>query len=94
MELNKKDIEHLANLSALEFDEARLEEFKNEFNAIIGFVEKISNADVDNDELEYKTIDFEDLREDVIKSSISQDKVLKNAPSKKQGGFAVPLMME
>lgn len=93
MELNIEDIRHLADLSALEFTDKELENFKNEFNNILKFVDKINSADVP-DELEYKEIKVSELRVDEPRQPLSQAEVLTNAQSKKFGGFAVPLMME
>ncbi|MGN1227253.1 MAG: Asp-tRNA(Asn)/Glu-tRNA(Gln) amidotransferase subunit GatC [Christensenellales bacterium] len=93
MKLEIEDIKHLANLSALEFDEDRLEKFKDEFNSILGFVDQISNAEVDG-EIEYSPIDVEQLRDDEVRESYPQEKILMNAPKQKMGCFAVPLMME
>ena len=93
MSLEIEDIKHLANLSALEFEESELENFKNEFNSILTFVDQIKNADVEGD-LEYMPIDVEELREDEAKESFSNEEILTNAPKKKMGCFAVPLMME
>ncbi|MBQ8749804.1 MAG: Asp-tRNA(Asn)/Glu-tRNA(Gln) amidotransferase subunit GatC [Clostridia bacterium] len=93
MKLEIEDIKHLANLSALEFEEERLEKFKDEFNSILGFVDQISSADVDGD-LEYSPVDVEELREDKVRESFAQEKILENAPKQKMGCFAVPLMME
>lgn len=93
MSLEIEDIKHLANLSALEFEESELENFKNEFNSILTFVDQIKNADVDGD-LEYTPIDVEELREDEAKESFPNEEILTNAPKKKMGCFAVPLMME
>jgi len=94
MKLETSDIKHLATLSALEFSDDRIEGFKNEFNQIIDLVEKISNADVASEKIEYNPIPVDMLREDEVRESFSQDQVLQNAPSKKMGSFSVPLMME
>lgn len=93
MELNTADIRHLADLSALEFTDKELEQFKDEFNSILKFVDKINSANV-SDELEYKEIKVSELRADEPKQPLSQSEALTNAQSKKFGGFAVPLMME
>ena len=93
MKLEIEDIKHLAELSALEFSDDRLESFKDEFKNILKFVDQISNADVDG-EIEYQPIDVEELRDDVAVDSYPQEKILENAPKQKMGCFAVPLMME
>ena len=93
MKLEIEDIKHLADLSALEFSEERLESFKDEFNNILKFVDQISSAEVAG-EIKYEPIDVEELREDEVVTSYEQSKILENAPKQKMGSFAVPLMME
>ena len=93
MEISKENIVHLANHSALEFTDEEIDNFQKEFNQILTFVNQIENAHVDGD-IEYNTHDFADLREDEAKEGLSQEEVLLNAPNKKLGSFAVPLMME
>ena len=91
--MEKIDIDHLANLSALEISEEQKATFEKEFEGIMGLVEKINNAEVTN-EIEYEPIDVSELRDDVAEVGLTQEEVLTNAPDKKQGCFAVPLMME
>ena len=91
--MEKIDIDHLANLSALEISEEQRATFEKEFEGIMGLVEKINNAEVTND-IEYEPIDVSELRDDVAEVGLTQEEVLTNAPDKKQGCFAVPLMME
>ncbi len=91
--MGKIDIDHLANLSALEISEEQKAIFEKEFEGIMGLVEKINNAKVTN-EIEYEPIDVSELRDDVAEVGLTQEEVLTNAPEKKQGCFAVPLMME
>lgn len=93
MEISKEEIKHLANLSALEFNDEEIDNFQKEFNQILDFVNKINNAKVDGD-IEYNVHDFSELREDKVKPSLSQEEVLANAPQAKLGSFVVPLMME
>ena len=89
----KIDIDHLANLSALELTDEQKAKFEKEFEGIMELVEKISQANV-SDEIEYDPINVSELREDEVKQGFTQEEVLTNAPDKKQGCFAVPLMME
>lgn len=93
MKLEIEDIKHLANLSALEFTSEELENFKDDFNNILGFVDQISNANIEG-EIEYSPIDVEELRADEARESYAQEVILENAPKQKMGCFAVPLMME
>ena len=94
MGFTSKDIQHLADLSALEFTEKEIERFAKEFEQINDFVCQIQKADISAELVYDKIIPLEDLREDIAKPSLPNDVVLLNAPKKAKGAFAVPLMME
>ena len=93
MQISKEEIKHLANLSALEFNDEEIENFQKEFNQILEFVNQINQADVQGD-IQYTVHDFSDLREDEAKTGLTQEEVLANAPKAKLGSFSVQLMME
>lgn len=94
MGFTSKDIQHLADLSALEFTKEEIERFAKEFEQINAFVCQIQKTDVSAELVYDKIIPLEDLRDDIAKPSLSNDVVLLNAPEKAKGAFAVPLMME
>ena len=70
MEISKEEIKHLANLSALEFEEKEIEKLQKEFNQILDFVNQINNAKVDGD-IEYTIHEFVSRFVDAITSTMS-----------------------
>ena len=89
-----EEIKHLEELSKLEFTDEERTEFQKSFESIVEFASQIQNANVEGDVSFIKTIKMEDLRDDEIGESLSQDEVVLNAPNKKKGCFVVPRIMD
>jgi aspartyl-tRNA(Asn)/glutamyl-tRNA(Gln) amidotransferase subunit C len=95
MKVNEQLIGHLAHLSRLQFDSAAEQEMIKDLNRILGFVEKLDEVDTTGVEpLIYMTDDTNNLREDQIIQSITQDEALKNAPRKDSDYFRVPRFID
>ena len=89
------DVKKLAKLSRLEFNDSELEKFSEEFGRILEYVDLINSVNTDGVELLEKTINAKDeLREDVVVPSFSQDEILNNAPQSEEGTFIVPITVE
>ncbi len=88
-----KDINHLENLSKLEFSDEERQKFLSEFENIVAFASQITGAKTE-DKSFIKAVDMNNLRADEPKPSLSQDEVISNAPVKKKGCFSVPRIME
>ena len=88
-----EEVKRLATLSALEFDETELKTFAEEFESILNMVDEIQTCKTDSTQV-YKSHKFEDLREDVPKESVSQEKALQNSPKSRKGAFVVSQMLE
>lgn len=94
MSFSKKEIKHLADLSALTFSDEEIASFADEFEVITQFVSQIQNAET-NTTIKYeKTKTIEQLRDDVAKPGFSNEEVLLNAPEKAKGAFRVPIVVE
>ena len=92
--VSSKDIKHLAALSALEFNEEQIEEFKGEFEGILGFVDQIANAKLDKVETFNRSVPVASLREDEPTESASVEILLRNAPKQRKGYFNVPKVVD
>lgn len=88
-----EEAKRLATLSALEFDEAELKAFAQEFESILDMVDEIKNAKTEGG-VTYKSHKFEELREDVPQESMAQEQALLNSPKTRKGAFAVSQMLE
>ena len=91
--MDLKEIEHLAELSKLEFNEQELVEFAKDFENLINLADTIKNANIEGNR-KIETKNMYELREDESKESVAVDTILKNSPQVKSGYIVVPRIME
>ncbi len=91
MSVTRKDVEYIASLSKLKFEESELDNFTHQLNDILAYVEKLNELDTENVEpLSHPVENKNVFREDELKPSISTEEALKNSPSKTEEFFRVP----
>ena len=91
MSVTKKDVEHIAELARLRFDESELENFTQELNQILTYVEKLNELDTERVEpLSHPIEGYNIFREDKTVTSIPREEALKNAPESNDEFFKVP----
>ncbi len=91
MSVTKKDVEYIANLARLKFDEEELENFTHQLNDILTYIEKLNELDTENVEpLSHPVENINVFRDDVVKPSIERELALKNSPDKTDEFFVVP----
>ncbi len=90
-----EEVKKLAKLSRLEFSDKELESFVAEFEKTLEYVNKINSVDTSSVDLKEDTLDAEnELRQDEIEKSYSQEQIIKNAPQSEDGAFLVPTTVE
>ena len=95
MEITTKLVNHLAELSRIEFDEQETENFKREFEKTLEQIEKLEKADTENIELKNRLLDAEnEIKEDIPHQSLSKNDAIKNAPDTMGSSIAVPIMID
>lgn len=95
MSIDIKDIDHIANLARLEFDNKDKEKIVNELKSILAYMEKLKEVDIDGIEPTLQVFDMKNaFREDIIKPSLDRKRTLMNASEKKNGCFCVPKVVE
>jgi len=95
MEITNKLIRDIAALAKLDFDEKSAEQMKVDLEKIIGFIDKLSEVDTEGVEpLIYLSEEVNVLREDELKTVVSQIEALKNAPEKDSDYFKVPTVLK
>jgi len=95
MEVDKATVQKLAKLSKLSFTNDEENEMVKGLNEIIAFVDKLKELDTTSVEpLMFMTSSNTVLREDEVKSTISQAEALSNAPAKDMYYFRVPKMIK
>ena len=91
MAVTKKDVEKIAELARLKFTDKELENFTPQMNEILSYMDKLNELDTENVKpLSHPLEQTNVFREDAMKTSISTDEALKNAPSKDEHHFKVP----
>lgn len=88
-----KQLENLSELSKLAFDENEANQMMSDLDKLVEMVSVVKDADVDGT-FKIKTIDMEDLRDDVVVESVGPEVMLRNAPEAKKNSFVVPRIME
>lgn len=93
--ITKEQVNHVANLARLEFDEEQIEKFTKQLDDIISLAESLNELDTTNVEPTSHVLDIRNvLREDKAKPGLPREEVLKNAPDQKDGQFRVPSIIE
>ncbi len=91
MSVSRKDVEYIAELARLKFSDKELNDYTEQLNQILGYVEKLNELDTTNVEpLSHPVENINVFRKDEVKPSISTEKALKNAPDNNDEHFKVP----
>jgi len=91
MSVTRKEVEYIASLAKLKFDEKELENLTHQMNDILKYVEKLNELDTSNIEPLSHPVEINNVfRNDVLKSSITTEDALKNSPAKTEEFFKVP----
>lgn len=99
MAVTKEDVLKIAKLAHLKFEEKELDPFTEQFQRILAYVEKLNELDTSDVEPtshvtpHAATADVV-LREDYVRTSLSREDVLANAPDRVNGMFGVPKVIQ
>lgn len=89
------DIRHVAKLAKLQLEEVKIDAFTTEFNAIIDFVEQLSEVDTTGVEPTYHGNRLVNVyREDIAVEGVERTALLQNVKTAKDGFIQVPAMLE
>ena len=95
MSLDRSTVEKVAQLAKLAIDDDDKDRLAGELNAIIGFVEQLSELDITGVQPMTSVVEANaPLRADVVNDGDIAEKVLANAPERVQDFFAVPKVVE
>lgn len=91
MAVTKQEVEKIAELARLEFNENEIEHLTKDMNQILHHMDKLNELDTSNVEPLSHPIEVKNVfRDDELKSSIKREDALKNAPDKDEEFFKVP----
>ena len=89
--LTREEVEHVAMLARLELSREETENYTNQLDSILEYVDKLNELDVENVEPTAHVLPINNVfREDKVWEGISRDVALDNAPDKEDGQFKVP----
>lgn len=93
--ISKEDVEHVAELSRIEFKKQEIEKFTEELEAILTYFSELENAPTATIELKEQTKTLKNvMRADRKEDGLSIEKVLANAPQKENSFFKVPTIFD
>lgn len=95
MKISEEIVDHIAHLARLEFEGDKKQAILNDMENIVSFMDKLSEVDTENVEpLIFMNDEYNKLREDVAKVTVTQDEALKNAPKKDSDYFRIPKVLD
>jgi aspartyl-tRNA(Asn)/glutamyl-tRNA(Gln) amidotransferase subunit C len=95
MSVDAATVRRIAHLARIAVADEEVEHLKGELNAMLAFVEQLSEVDVDGVEpMTSVTPMAMKKRADVVTDGNIRDDVLANAPSTEDGFFLVPKVVE
>ncbi len=91
MAIGKEEIVHIAKLASLNLSEKEIEGYANDLTEILDFANMINSV---NTEAVNETIaaneNYNVFRKDEIVQTVDREALLQNAPSKDEGMFRIP----
>ena len=90
-----EEVEKVADLARLIFDEEEKEKFTNHLARILAYIEKLNELDTTDVVPTSHVIPIRNVtKEDLVKTAYSRETILKTAPSAEKGYFEVPKIIE
>ena len=89
--ISRQEVEHVARLARLRFDEDELSRLQPELASIIGYVEQLAEFDLSGLEPTSHAVPLKNvMRPDEPVPGLTQEEATSNGPSVERGQFVVP----
>lgn len=94
-QITRDDVQHLAQLSSLLLDEAEIDRLQTDIQAIIGYIEQLSELDTEGVEPSYQVTDLENVWRDdvVIDDGVRREDMLSLAAQQQDNQVKVPKVL-
>ncbi len=94
--ISKQQVEHMAKLARIELTENEKKKFQKELSSILDYVKQLNKVNTSKIERIAQITGLKDvMRSDVVvKRQDARNKLLKQAPQRKQDYFKVPKILE
>ena len=94
MQIEDKDVLHIAKLARLKLADNELENYKKNLQEILDFADTINHVNTDDiGETIGINENYNVFRKDEIKQESNKDELLSNAPSQDEGMFRIPMVI-
>lgn len=91
MEITEKDVEHIASLAHLEFDDETKKDMTTQLKKILAYIEKLDELDTSKIKPTSHVIPLQNVfKDDQMKSVLDRKNSFKNAPQFDKGHYQVP----
>ena len=95
MKVDRDTLEKMAHLARLHVEEKEAEKMMKDMSAILNWVGKLNEVDTEGVEpLTSMSHECNVMREDVVKTDITKQAALQQAPAKNEDFFCVPKMLD
>ena len=95
MKITKQEVEHVAHLARLEFQEQEKEKLTGQLNGILTYMDKLNEIDTKGVEpMTHATFMVNVFRDDEVRPSLGSAAALSNAPDASGSCFRVPKVIE
>lgn len=92
---NDFDVKYVANLARIQLTPDEEQKFAAQLSHVLGYIEKLRELDVSNVEPTAHAVPRVNvMRKDEVRPSMPHEDALRNAPSKANGLFLVPKIVE
>jgi aspartyl-tRNA(Asn)/glutamyl-tRNA(Gln) amidotransferase subunit C len=95
MAITKKDVEHVARLARIALSEDEIKNFTTQLAAIVDYVDQLKKVDTSSVEPLAQPVPLENVeRQDVVRGSGADEKILSIAPEREGRFFKVHKVIE
>ena len=95
MGIDEKTIKKIAQLARIRIGENDINELQNDLNRIVGFVDKMSEVNIEKvEEFRFGETSLSEMRIDEAVEENNSEQILSNTKNKKEDFFVVPKIVE
>ncbi len=94
-DISTHDVRHLAQLSSLQLDDTEIESLRTDLEAILGYIEQLSELDTTGVEPTYQVTDLQNVwrSDEVDDYGLGRDQLLQLAPATDSHQIKVPKVL-
>ena len=95
MGIDENTIKKIAQLARIRIGDNDIKELKNDLNRIVGFVDKMSEVNIEKvEEFRFGETSLSEMRIDKAVEENNSEQILSNTKNKKEDFFVVPKIVE